>query len=516
MPRPNPYTSATGEPLSVSTYVLRFPQYVMWCSWGFLRSWLETRQLSWLWQGLPALLLATLLGLLLLNSGQPASSETISSYLDQAKQATLADDLDRADFYFRKLGTLAPDDENVVYEHAMLDARRAEYVQAALKLQRLLDDETPAKNTRVHLWLAEQILEGKLQVEDPDAAIRHHLNEVLAHDSDNLYAHHAYAQLCLSRNDVPNAIKHLEPVAPASPRIQLLLAALYRTTEDDTRMRLLARRALEYYATQVNLQSKELEDWHKLAEAHVLLEDYAAAVGVLKEAHPRFEEASTRRMLAEVYLMWSDHTAKVSPENLAERMRLLDEAFKLAPDAPKVLQRLQDIAMAEGPAAEEANRQLQQALAEGVAPGVIHFLFGTSAAMKGDDEAAIRHFNQSIQKNPRTAVALNNLAFVMARAQDPDLPRALELADQAVRYAPLVASFRDTRGQILVRMQRYTQGISDLEFALPQIKDPASRRKIHLALEEAYRQLGDATMAQIHQRKASELDGPKPATAPEQ
>ncbi len=508
----NPYAPLAHEHAPASTYVVRFPLYCLWCLWGFLRCWLDTRHWHWLLQGLPALAIAALLGIVLLNSGQPASQETITSYLDRARQAVKEEEFDQADFYFRKLAAVAPGNRDVIYEHALLDAERENYEQAALKMESLLQEGSSTKDTRVHLWLAERILDGTLSVENSARVATDHLQKVLDSGDKNLNlnAHRAYVQLYLQQSDIPKAIEHLEPVATALPEAQLLLAALYRLTKDERRMQMMAQRAEAYFANQVDVnKSDKLEDWHKLAESYVLLEDFDQADKVLDRAHERFSQDSTRRMRAEVLVMWSDHVAQTDPTDVSRRMKLLDQAFQLAPDNSKVLQRLQDLAIAEGPAAEEAHRQLQQALAEGIAPGVIHFLFGTSAAMKGDDEAAIRHLNQSIQNNPRTAVTLNNLAFVMARAADPDLKKALDLANQAVRYAPLVASFRETRGQILIRLQRYSEGISDLEFALPQITNVDSRLKIHESLEEAYRELGDQSLGDIHRQKAAELKGSK-------
>ena len=66
---------------------------------------------------------------------------------------------------------------------------------------------------------------------------------------------------------------------------------------------------------------------------------------------------------------------------------------------------------------------------------------------------------------------------------------------------PDTPGFRETRGQILVRMGRWQQAVTDLEFALPS---QVSKRGTHKALAEAYRGLNLRDLAAEHERRASE------------
>ena len=87
----------------------------------------------------------------------------------------------------------------------------------------------------------------------------------------------------------------------------------------------------------------------------------------------------------------------------------------------------------------------------------------------------------------------------MQWATKPDLPRALAIIQSVLDRFPNNPSFHETRGQILVRMGRWQEGVADLEFALPQL---ASTSSTHSALADAYRGLGLRDLAAEHERLA--------------
>ncbi|MBX3439565.1 MAG: tetratricopeptide repeat protein [Planctomycetaceae bacterium] len=511
----NPYRTYTGEPVSATGYVVRFPTYILWSVWGFLVSWFETRNFRRLWQGLPAIALAGVLGLLFVRLGRPASNTFVVSYQEKAAQATRAEDYELADFYFRKLQQLAPGDARVRYDHALMLAARGDTSQAAHLMQLLLQDNDHTDDTKVHLWLARTSLEGKLDVEDPTAFAKSHLNQVLEAEPANRFAHFFYAQLFLRLNDPDNAIRHLEPIAAQSPEIQMDLAKLYRLKGDTTRSASLAREAMNVLEREVqDAQATDVNLWLRLADCQLLLNNYEAAVATLKQALTKFDSDVCRKALGRVYVAWSDDVFASSPDQVGRRMELLQAALQVAPDEPAALQRIVDVSVVEGPAADDARTALQEALAEGRGTAVIHFALGTAEAAKGNLEKALHHLNQAQAVNPHTAVTLNNLAYVLAHMATPDLNRALELSNQAVRLAPQTASFRETRGQILALMGRTSEAITDLEFALPRTPRLTTKYNIHRTLSTCYAALQDADLARIHENKADELKGRIDVTEP--
>lgn len=503
----NPYRTPSNEPVSPAARIVRFPAYVLWTLWGFVVSWCETRDFRRLWRGLPAVLLAGVLLLLLVWQKRPPSRGLIETYRDKAQQATHAEDFELADFYFRKLEQLAPGDRRVRYDHALLHAARGEYPQAAYTMQSLIQDDDQSDDARVHLWLAQSALEGRLEIDEPLNFAKIHLNQLLEEDPHDRYAHYFYAQLFLRLNDLDNAIRHLEPVAAGSSELTLQLATLYGMKGERTRARTLAREAANLLEREIsNTQTADASAWLRLAGSYLVLQDYEQAVRTLKEAATKFDDPECRRLLGRAYVHWSDNVRVNAPDDVSRRLELLQEALQVAPDEPLALQRIAELSVSEGPASDEAKAQLQAALAEGRGTAAIHFALGTIEAARGNMEGALRHLDQAHAANPNTAVTLNNLAYVLFRQPTPDLERALELSHQAVRIAPQVSSFRDTRGQILTALGRYPEAITDLEFALPHVTRPATQLSIHQSLATCYRELGDKELSQIHERKARELE----------
>ncbi len=508
-----PSHTRSGDPVSAAGTVIRFPAYVLWTLWGFGVSWFETRDFRRAWQGLPAVLLASLLVLLLLRQGQPASRTMVDSYREKAQQATRLEEFDQADFYFRKLEQLAPDDSRIRYDHALLHAARDDYPQAVRIMLGLVQDEDQSDDEKVHQWLARSAIEGRLDIDEPLAFAKIHLNRLLEENPNHRYAHFFYSQLFLRLNDLENAIRHLEPVASQSPDLQMQLAALYGLQGDRTRSRSLAHEAADLLEQEIrDTQTSDVSKCLQLAGCYLLLEDYEPAVTVLKQAITKFDDEACRKTLGRTYVRWSDDVFATSPENIGRRMELLQKALLVAPDEPLALQRIVEIAATEGPAAAEAKTRLQESLADGKAPAVIHFALGTMEASAGNMEAALRHLDQAHAINPHTAVTLNNLAYVLLHSAAPDFERALEVSNQALRMAPTTAPFRETRGQILTALGRHAEAISDLEFALPNIPRIPTQISIHRALATCYRELGDADLARIHEQKAGQLQSKLPDT----
>jgi predicted Zn-dependent protease len=87
----------------------------------------------------------------------------------------------------------------------------------------------------------------------------------------------------------------------------------------------------------------------------------------------------------------------------------------------------------------------------------------------------------------------------------PDPPRALAIIQPLIEQFPEHPYFRDTRGQILLKMGRYKEATQDLEFALPKL-DPRAKQHTHRSLAEAYRKLGFADLAAEHEKLAAKTE----------
>lgn len=508
MPLRNPYVTDGLDEATPWTSPGRIPAYLAWAGKGFLRCWLQTRRIPLLFQGLPAVVLAAVLAMLFISSDQPVSLETIDGYLRRAEHATAAEEFTEAEFYFRKLEQLAPDDRNVIEQHARLHARQGNYFDAFRMMESLVRDDDQTNDPRIHRWLAEMALQEDVGLQNPLDYAKEHLVAVLDDEPEDRRAHYFFMRLHLMKGDIPSAIEHLERIQSRPAELQLLLASLYqqRDPPDAVRTEHNAKSAAELLRKEIQeTQTSDVSTYHQLAAAYILLKDFDRAIQTLRQARTKFDDEATRRQMSTAYVAWSDHVRQQRPDDVGEQMQLLEKALQLAPNEPKALQRMLEIASAEGPGAEAAEARLRKALVDGAAPAAIHFSLGALAAKRGDMDAAMRHFRQSEQLNPGTAVTLNNIAYIMAQSPDADLQQALTMANQAVEMAPQAAPFRDTRGQILTRLERWSEAISDLEYANSKMDDLSSRVAINRSLAVAYRGLGDEQTAEAYQDKFEEL-----------
>ena len=126
-------------------------------------------------------------------------------------------------------------------------------------------------------------------------------------------------------------------------------------------------------------------------------------------------------------------------------------------------------------------------LTEGKAAVILHFTLDIDAWQHGHPEEARKHLALAYETASQLPFVANNMAMILTVGDKPDLSRALTIIQSALAKFPNNPSFRETRGEILVRSGRSQEAIADLEFALPLL---ASKRAAHKALAEAYRSLG--------------------------
>lgn len=82
-----------------------------------------------------------------------------------------------------------------------------------------------------------------------------------------------------------------------------------------------------------------------------------------------------------------------------------------------------------------------------------------------------------------------------------DAQRAFEIIDPVVQKFPNVAVFRDTRGHVLCRLERFAEAIPDLEAALPVLTG-GGKKATHEMLALAYEKTGNTAFAEKHRAEA--------------
>lgn len=154
---------------------------------------------------------------------------------------------------------------------------------------------------------------------------------------------------------------------------------------------------------------------------------------------------------------------------------------------------------------KDARPQLNAILAKKGEDPLARQWLGMLEAASGDQAAAIADFRKVIESQPNNALALNNLAYLMAEGGDrTEAP--LKYAQKAVELEPSNANFEATLGWVLYRRGVYDLAIKQLESSLS--KKPSALENYHLAM--AYSKAGKQERGRAALSEALRMDASLP------
>jgi predicted Zn-dependent protease len=465
------------------------------------RRWIRTRDPRQLWLSIPALLaIVGWLVLILCLTGW--RSDVIEGrYSGIAQQAMTSRDFETARVATQRLlAAGARNREEWLFKLALADAglgNRDREASALFNAVAPLDREgyLPAQ-----LFVAQALL-VKTNVTPLDIkTAEQHLLQALKQKPLEPAPNEVLARLYIRDSKWGLAAERLAQIAPDRPEAALLLAAVEKARGNPIEARAFAGQAVQILSKQVRSAPVDLPKsrlaW---AEGLVMLDDYDAAVKVLEDGCEKSTEPGYRTTIGEICAAWERAVAAKKPGDLETRLDIIQKGLKYAPQNWALIKQLVLLSRREGRPAETARDALEKILAEGKSAAVLHLALGLDAWQNGHAEMARRHFTLSFESAPQMPEVANNMAMILAVGDQPDLPRALAIIQTVVERFPAQPNFRETRGQILVKLGRWQEGVLDLEYALPKL---VSTRDTHQALAEAYRALGSQPLAAQHLRLA--------------
>ena len=475
-----------------------------------MRAWFKTRPYRRLWRSMPALVA----GLAWAGFGFAlagwTSADTRTRYSLVATRALAARDFQTARVACERLLLLGSDSRGQnLFQLALAKIGLGQEQEASALLNSAAPIEKPGY-APAHLLVARGLLAGTNLTAQVLRQAELHLNHALMLEPNSVEANEMLGRLYFQTRDWDSAKKHLLAVVSARPNTVLMLAALANAAGDDSGMRGWAERAVKYYRDKVE-KAKTDSPADRLAwgQAVAMQGDYAEAIQILDAGRKRSGNQIYASALADLYASWADQVARQEPRNMGSRLRLVQQGLECELNNIRLLKLLLALSHLEGPEAKTARETLTNMLAEGGSSAMLHFILGSDAWQQGEKEQARKHFTLAFELAPDLPVVANNMALLLALGDPPDLPRALGIAQPLVEKFPDQPHFRDTRGQILVKLGRWDEAVKDLEFALPRLDDKGAT---HTALAQAYRNLGLRELAAEHERLAKEPSPRKPAS----
>ena len=474
-----------------------------------VRIWLDTRPYGRLWWSIPAVLTGLAWGVFgfMLAIWTPEDART--RYAIAATKALAARDFQTARIASQRLLLSGQSRAQDMFQlaRAKIGLGQTEEASALLKLAAPL--ETPGY-APAHVLVARSLLAATNRTTQGIKQAEVHLQHALTLEPNSSEAHELLGWVYFQRHDWDLAEEHFQAAVSAKPGVALTLATLSKTKGDDIGMRRWAERAAKYYHDKVNgAKTDNPPDRLAWAQALEMQGNYPEAIQVLDDGRKRSGSQVYSSVLAGLYASRAEEVTRQEPNNVAARLKLVQQGLECEPKNVRLLRLLIALGHLQGPAANRVRDTLANLLAEGGSSALLHFILGSDAWQQGEKEQAKKHFALAYELAPNLPVVANNMALMLALGSSPDLPQALALIQPLEDKFPDQPHFRDTRGQILVKLGRWQEAVKDLELALPQLRDKAAT---HAALAQAYRNLGMPKLEADHERLAKEPAKPKPVS----
>lgn len=490
-----------------------------WFSWfaQFVHAWLLGVQWSRIAGAIPAVIILLLMAVGATVSWSSANRWRDSLVINQIRDATAQERYDVAELLLLRQLRSNPDNENLELQLAQTyEATGRNSESRDILLKQALQNENP----KAALWLLKNEYKD-VATKDLDDEQFEELAELakvrLKADPDNFALHSIRAQYWFRQKNVGEAIPHMAKLKEVQLDVGLKIAIILKEQGDERGARMEAEQCIARIAEEIEKDPKRSELRLLQAQVLIFLEKYEEAVRTLATGYDQTKDERLRNAVGEAIIVYSGTLGKQGNDvrSLVTRLKLLQQAVRLAPSNPAVLKAIADTILSTANEEDEQVVALREGILSGASPEIGHFVRGTAAMLKGDSELAAIELRLAAKGLPESAAILNNLAVAKtsnaknAGNDQKELAEALDLVNKAieltqnnVKATRQLPYFHETRGQIYLLFQRYEDAIGDFDEAL---KVDALRLQANLALAAAYEGLGQKNVAEQHRTAAERL-----------
>lgn len=504
-----------------------------WLGATLVHAW-GTRHLRYALQGTPALLAMISVGVLAVKVKSMDPSNLASEYMKQAALAHREEKNDIAQSLLEKAIRLEHEkDEYCFYlaqimeREAMtntklsLDERRAKFNHCEAIMKKLAPDNGTGFGP-AHMWRAEFINRNNVHTKEVVDVIEKHLqnawrsaSSINPESNDSKYAALRLGELMVATGRLTESIPYLEKAAERDSYVRGLLATVFGRLNRTSDMERTLERLVSYCKLQIDLNPNDKRARATLGGALTDLANasnddkkYAEAIEVFKTGlvHDRNEKAF-QLMLANTYAAWDAALAKKPNAPLIQRFALIQNGLINWPTHEYHLRRLLDFMDLKGEDGEKAKKIMADLMADARSAPIVHFIMGNKAYQEDRLSEAQFHWEKSFALNPNFAYVANNLAWILCHQKEPDLARALQIINKTIETVPSIPNLYGTRGEILNKMGKHKEALTDLERAIASNPNDLSLQE---AISDCHKQLGNMQMSEIHRKKADEIRAKRP------
>jgi tetratricopeptide (TPR) repeat protein len=356
-----------------------------------------------------------------------------------------------------------------------------------------------------HEWMAKELILRR--VADKNIST----NDIVGHIEGSLLSRNLdgrllrdYSRYLEGKGSIDRAVELAKRAATAEPDLLLDLVQLYARIKHAD-FEATADQAEQHFRKKLNLPTERESDRIAISRIGVLTERMEVAANVLTEAlQSGTASPSLRRELSELYRNQYRKTRKKNDQGIFEaNLELLEKAIEADPLNPTLSAEVAELLPLNIAPTPKLLATLQEHIKLDITISSTHVLIGESYFDNQKIDEAMKHWNIALAKDPRNAIAMNNLAYCLAQKDPPECDKALELLDRALALLPDNAHILDTQGGVLLKANRPKEAINKLERAIRGNRNLNAARK---KLIEAYRSAGMTVEADLQERILKDVE----------
>lgn len=469
-------------------------------------NWLLSRPYASLLVAIPAILLGPMILAVTILGTSDQTQHRISRYRALFDESVKSRDFEVATVVLRSLMDSSPSNLELRYQRALLEQLRR---NTALAIEQMSNLASSSQHGLAAMWMISQechLQELKKWTEPEHARFREWIEIGLSNlDGENLLSAKVLMFSYLAEvGAFSDAARLLGEVVPARPELGLAAATLCRSQHDLAGAAKYAGIAERHFASELSRKPTDLNARINLARVLMVQTKFEQAAKLLNDGYRLTNDTRLSGVTGEALVVWSNHLGAddVDSKNLVKRLQILHAAIGVAPSDPAVGSAIAQLIIDCRDSSLPEVIRLKEAILSGAAPVSTHFIRGTLALLDNRVAEAKTHLELAYQLEPNVPAILNNLAIALLEIEGSDLEQARSLVDMAIGKQPNHAYFLETRGQILLKMQRWQEAIADLEAAL-EAKE--LRPAIYPSLALAYEKTGATELTQVYQKLAREM-----------
>ena len=473
-------------------------------------SWTTTRNGSAaFWGAIPLLLIMAVLAVTF-AAGLVEERLTKSLHRQQVVDSELADDLDTAVLCSRRVQNITQRDTwKFIHALTLINAGMEE--NGMVIMGEMATPEV-AGHLPSHVYQARQLL----RINDDDVAYdsnlgnsRKHLECVIAkasHELDRSYiaASRLLPKVIFLQGEVDLAMKMFEEISDEIPDIIPDLAQYLIDQGNYSAADFHINRGLKTLKAAAEINPNRTEIWTIMYEILMVKKDYEAAVTELNYGLTLPVDSSIRvqimKLQSDVFVEFSRTFTDVdSQDGFRRKLLPVCHALQRFPRNAAAINEFIDLVIY--PSNENVAGWLEVEARDNVSPSNYHIINGVRDAIGGKPVTGSKHFGLAFNGDTRTAIVINDIAFILCM-QKQEYSDALRLVEVAIDTWSTSAKLFQTRGEILMKLDRHAEAVEDLEYAAEQIEnDP----RVFTVLADCYDVMGKNDEAVVLREKSAAL-----------